>query len=69
MNKKSSGDCNFEEEYLQVRIPTSTRRHLGIRAAESRETMRVVVLKALQAYGVPVPDDAMVDRRGRKGPA
>ena len=67
MDKTSADGWDLEEEYLQIRIPSSTRQHLGIRAAESRETMRVIVLKALQAYGVPVPKAAMVDRRGRKG--
>jgi hypothetical protein len=67
MSTQPSADQDLEEEYLQILIPTSTRTHLGIRAAESRETLRVVVLRALQAYGVPVPDEAMVDRRGRKG--
>ena len=67
MSKTQSDAQASREEYLQILIPSSTRQHLGVRAAKSRETMRMIVLKALKAYGVPVPEGAMVDRRGRRG--
>ncbi len=44
-------------------VPPITKRHLGIRAVETREPIRVIVLRALEAYGVPVPDEAISDRR------
>ena len=54
------------DEYLQIQVPPVTKHHLGIRAAETREPIRVVVLRALKAYGVTVPDDAISDRRKRR---
>ncbi|MBK3661091.1 hypothetical protein JJE66_07485 [Bradyrhizobium diazoefficiens] len=56
------------DEYLQIQVPSVTKHHLGIRAAEAREPIRVVVLRALKAYGVTVPDEAISDRR-KKRPA
>jgi hypothetical protein len=56
------------DEHLQIQVPAITKRHLGIRAVETRESMRVIVLRALQAYGVPVPAEAICDRR-RKRPS
>lgn len=54
------------DEHLQIQVPAITKRHLGIRAVETREPIRVIVLRALQAYGVPVPDEAIFDRRKRR---
>lgn len=51
------------DEHLQVQIPASTKRYLGHRAVETREPIRMIVLKALDAYGVPVPPQAISDRR------
>lgn len=51
------------DEHLQIQVPAITKRHLGIRAVETREPIRVIVLRALLAYGVPVPADAISDRR------
>lgn len=45
------------DEHLQIQVPAVTKRHLGIRAVETREPIRVIVLRALQAYGVPVPPE------------
>jgi hypothetical protein len=56
------------DEHLQIQVPAITKRHLGIRAVETREPIRVIVLRALQAYGVPVPAHAISDRR-RKRPS
>ncbi len=54
------------DEYLQIQVPAITKRHLGIRAAETREPIRVIVLRALKAYGVTVPNEAISDRRKRR---
>lgn len=54
------------DEYLQIQVPAITKHHLGIRAAETREPIRVIVLRALKAYGVTVPDEAISDRRKRR---
>lgn len=55
------------DEHLQIQIPASTKRHLGHRAVETREPIRMIVLRALEAYGVPVPEDAIWDRRRKRG--
>lgn len=55
------------DEHLQVQIPASTKRDLGYRAVETREPIRMIVLRALEAYGVPVPEGAIWDRRRKRG--
>ena len=55
------------DEHLQIQIPASTKRHLGHRAVQTREPIRMIVLRALEAYGVPVPEGAIWDRRRRRG--
>ncbi len=52
-----------DDETLQVQVPAATKRAIHIRSAETGDPMRVVVLKALAAYGFPVPEQALVDRR------
>lgn len=52
-----------DDETLQVQVPAATKRAIHIRSAETGDPMRVLVLKALAAYGFPVPEDALVDRR------
>ena len=51
------------DEYLQIQVPSVTKHALGMRSAETREPIRVIVLRALKAYGVIVPDEAITDRR------
>jgi len=51
------------EETLQVQVPAVTKRAVHIRSAETGDPMRVLVLKALAAYGFPVPEQAITDRR------
>lgn len=51
------------DEHLQIQVPAITKRYLGIQAVETREPIRVIVLRALQGYGVSVPDEAIADRR------
>lgn len=53
------------DEHLQVQVPVATKRDLGQRALDTREPIRMVVLRALAAYGVTVPDGAITDRRRR----
>ncbi len=57
---------NDADEYLQIQVPSITKHNLGVRAAEAREPIRVVVLRALKAYGVTVPEEAISDRRKRR---
>lgn len=51
------------DEYLQVQVPARTKHDLAKKAAETREPIRVVVLRALKAYGIPVPAHVLSDRR------
>lgn len=51
------------DEFLQIQVPASTKRDLGHRAVDSREPIRMIVLRALKAYGVAVPASAIADRR------
>lgn len=55
------------EEPLQITVPQVTKKSLKIRAAETGETMRVIVLKALAAAGIQVPQTELQDRRKEKG--
>ena len=48
---------------LQIQVPAVTRHDLGQRSLDAREPIRMVVLRALDAYGVAVPKEAIVDRR------
>lgn len=58
---KSQGD-----EYLQIQVPAITKRDLGQRALDEQEPIRMIVLRALRAYGVTVPADAIYDRRKQR---
>ena len=60
---KSPTSSAEAEELLQVAIPRVTKRSLKIRAAESGDPMRVVVLKALASAGITVPQGELHDRR------
>jgi len=54
------------EETLQITVPLVTKKSLRLKAAESGDTMRVIVLKALAAAGVRVPTTELQDRRKPK---
>ena len=56
-------DVSDKEPTLQLFLPAATKREITLRAAESGETIRVIVLRALDAYGIHVPKEALVDRR------
>lgn len=55
-----------DDEHLQIQVPSVTKRDLGQRALDQREPIRMIVLRALQAYGVTVPADAIHDRRKQR---
>lgn len=55
-----------DDEYLQIQVPSATKQALAMRAVMTREPIRMVVLRALDAYGVEVPDGAIQDRRRRQ---
>lgn len=63
--KKSERSDDGGDEHLQIQVPAATKRDLGQRALDSREPIRMVVLRALAAYGVIVPEGAIADRRKR----
>ncbi len=52
-----------DDEHLQIQVPAATKRDLAIKAVMAREPIRMVVLRALDAYGVAVPQGAIQDRR------
>lgn len=54
------------DEPLQVQVPAITKYDLAIKALEAHEPMRMVVLRALQAYGIQVPDEQIANRRIRR---
>lgn len=51
------------EDTLQISVPAATKKSLRLKAAESGETMRVIVLRALGAAGIHVPKQELTDRR------
>jgi len=55
-----------DDEPLQVQVPAITKRDLALKALETREPMRMVVLRALQAYGIKVPAKEIANRRIRR---
>jgi len=65
MKRKKAAEVERDEN-LQIQVPAVTRRDLGIKAAQQREPLRMVVLKALRDYGVTVPPEAITDRRRGK---
>jgi hypothetical protein len=66
MKAAVSQSSNNFHQYQQIEVSSVTMHHRGIRAAETREPIRVVVLRALKAYGVTVSDEAISDRRKRR---
>lgn len=56
------------ENTLQIEIPAVTKKSLRLRSAESGDTMRLIVLRALDAAGIQVPREELKDRRkGQSG--
>jgi hypothetical protein len=62
-SRKLAGD---PQETLQITVPQSTKRSLKVRAAESGEPMRLIILKALLEAGISVPSEELHDRRKSK---
>jgi hypothetical protein len=62
---KNGSESADTEEHLQIQVPTETKYDLRLKALNGRESIRMVVLRALHAYGVDVPVDAICDRRKR----
>lgn len=56
-----------DDEHLQVQVPSATKLDLAVKAAKAREPIRMLVLRALDAYGVEVPAEAIQDRRRSRG--
>ncbi len=54
-----------KDEHLQIQVPAETKFDLGLKALHAHEPIRMIVLRALDAYGVAVPPDAIRDRRKR----
>ena len=54
------------EENLQIAVPVETKKNLRMKAAESGDTMRVIVLRALASAGIRVPNKELQDRRKAK---
>lgn len=63
--KLAPDQAEIGDDHLQVQVPLATKRDLGQRALDTREPIRMVVLRALAAYGVVVPEGAITDRRKR----
>ena len=60
------GTTTSAEEPLQISVPKITKKSLKIKAAQSGETMRVIVLRALASAGIQVSDEEIQDRRKSK---
>lgn len=56
-------DLPDKEPTLQVLLPAANKREIALRAVESGEAIRVVVLCALRAYGIYALKGALVNRR------
>jgi hypothetical protein len=54
------------DEHLRIPVLVITQRHQGIRAAGTREPIRVTVLGTLQAGGLPLHDEAISNRQMRR---
>jgi hypothetical protein len=63
MMKSDVGRLGGDNEHLQVQVPSETKQDLALKAARTRESIRMVVLRALDAFGVKVPEGAIQDRR------
>ena len=56
------------ETIIQIRVSEGLKRKIATEAFNREMTLRCYLLSALQAYGLHVPDEELVDRRRvRKG--
>lgn len=51
---------------LQIMVPVAVKRQLGLLCIDRGENIRTVVLRGLKAVGVKVPNNELIERRGRK---
>ena len=51
---------------LQVLIPASVRKQLGLKAAEEGQSLRSLVLRAIRSLGIAVSEAQIQGRRGRQ---
>ena len=58
---------SVKQETLQIKVSPELKKAVRRGALECDETVRTFILKALQARGVPVPDEELVDRRKAAG--
>lgn len=61
-----SSDKTAPEESLQITVPVVTKKSLKIKAAETGDSMRVIVLRALADAGIEVPSEVLHDRKKSK---
>lgn len=55
-----------KEVAIQVMVPPDIHKQVALMSVQTGESMRTVVLRGLKAIGVEVPDDQLLDRRGRR---
>ena len=54
------------EVAIQVMVPPAVHKQVALMSVQQGENMRTVVLRGLRAIGVDIPDEELVDRRGRR---
>ncbi len=54
------------ETTLQITLPRSVKRRIALVAAERNQTIRAIVLRALKASGISIPERQIVDRRSKR---
>jgi hypothetical protein len=51
---------------LQVLVPKHIRTQLAVKAAQEGHSLRALVLTAIRSLGIPVSDEEIRDKRGRR---
>jgi hypothetical protein len=51
---------------IQVMVPEAVRRQVALMGADRGENIRTVILRALRAIGIDIPESELADRRGRR---
>ena len=59
-------DGDADEVPLQVTVPRRVKRALDVRAAQTGQTKRSIVLEGLRLVGLEVSDDEVIGRRGAR---
>ena len=59
-------DGEVDEVPLQVTVPRRVKRALDVRAAQTGQTKRSIVLEGLRQIGLEVSDDEVTGRRGAR---